>query len=759
MRMIIRKLAPATAAATFLVVAAAPAWATDSSSLPALLPLPASMTEGEGSFSLIGASLRVNDEGARAAAGRLGTLLHRSGRPSFPVSSHGSIRFVRDPAVTGPEAYRLTVARDGVVVAASTDAGLYYGAETLWQLILAGDGKALSAISIADAPAYGWRGVMLDSARHFQPVSYIHDLIDRMAMVKLNKLHWHLTDDQGWRLPVPAYPRLTTIGAWRQDAGAEGIDPKTGSPRLTGGFYTEAEIREVVAYAASRHIEIIPEVDMPGHMTAAVAAYPWLASGFAPPPMPSGDWGILPNLINPNERGMAFARAVLDQVMHLFPGKMVHIGGDEALKDQWNTNPAIQTQIKTLGLADAEALQGWFTGQIATYLAVHGRRAIGWDEILGGSLPADTVVMSWRGSDGAVAAARAGHDTVLAPAPVFYLDNRQSASDDEPPGRGEIVSWRRLYEAETTPAALSEAERARVLGLQANLWTEHVRIADYADRMIWPRADVLAEIAWNSAPRDWNAFAPRLLAAMARERSLGMQADVTPLNPLGRFTIALDGRVKAVLDQPATIGTLRYTLDGSWPRPNSAPYSVPLELAEGTVLTAQAFAGSEALGSPRRWTISATLAHTLAGGEMELPSQALALRLEDDAPTDGKRRIHTVDVMHPSWIWRGAPLDGIARIAADVGHRPYNFSLGPAMRQVRIEQAEGPDAALKVRLDSCDGPVIAALPVAPASKIEGVSLIEGPLTTPIAGNHDLCITFTQKGMDPLWVLDRLTLKP
>ncbi|MEV5034424.1 family 20 glycosylhydrolase [Sphingobium sp. LMC3-1-1.1] len=753
-----RKLAPATAAVMLLTMTAVPVRAAVSSP-PALLPLPASVTEEDGSFSLAGASLQADDAGARAAADRLGSLLKRSGRPLIPAAQHGSIRFLRDPSISGAEAYRLTVAPAGVTLSASTDAGLYYGAETLWQLILAGDGKALPAIRIADAPAYGWRGVMLDSARHFQPVSYIRELIDRMAMVKLNTLHWHLTDDQGWRLPVPAYPRLTSVGGWRHEAGAEGIDPDSGKPVRSGGFYTEAEIREIIAYAANRHIVIVPEVDMPGHFTASIAAYPWLASTPNPPAATANDWGILPNLINPNERGLAFCEAVLDQLMRLFPSKVIHIGGDEATKDQWNANPAIQAQMKTLGLKDAEELQGWFTGRLAGYLAAHGRRAIGWDEILAAPVPGDAMIMSWRGSDGAVTAAKAGHDTVLAPAPVFYLDNRQSASDNEPPGRGEIVSWRRLYEAETAPPALSGDERAHILGLQVNLWTEHVRTAEYADRMIWPRADVLAEIAWTSAPRDWQSFSPRLLGAMARERKLGFRSDVTPLEPTGRFTGTDGGAIKAVLEQPVGIGTLRYTLDGSAPVPASPAYSEPLDLAAGTVLTAQAFAGSEPLGSPRTWTVFTALSRTLSGGDMQLCTQNLPLRLEDDAPTGGVRRIHTVDVMHPCWNWHGAALDGVTRIAADVGHRPYNFSLGAAMVKVRIEQAGNDGEALKVRLDNCDGPVIASLPLAPASTIAGVSRIEGALSAPITGHHDLCITFAQKGVDPLWVLDRLTLKP
>jgi hexosaminidase len=557
-----------------------------------LLPRPAAVVEQAGAFTLAGARIAAGDDGAKAAAGRLGELLARAGHKPLPISAKGTIRFLRDPAIEGGEAYRLVIAPDGITVSASTDAGLYYGAETLWQLILAAPDGRLAAKRIDDVPAFAWRGVMLDSARHFQPVAYVKQLIDRMAMVKLNRLHWHLTDDQGWRLPVPGYPRLTTVGA-------------------DGQFYSEAEIREVVAYAAQHQVEIVPEVDMPGHFTAAVAAYLWLASTPVPPTAPSGDWGILPNLINPDAKGMAFVEAVLDQLMALFPGKVIHIGGDEAVKDQWNANPAIQAQIKALGLKDAEALQAWFTGRVTAYLEAHGHRAIGWDEILGGPLPGDAVVMSWRGIDGAIAAARAGHDAVLAPAPVFYLDNRQSASDREPPGRGEIIDWKRLYQAEIAPPSLTASEKAHILGLQVNLWTEHVRTTDFATRMIWPRADVLAEMGWAGAQRDWNAFVPRLLAQMRRERQLGLAADRVPLEAMAKFEPGAGDTIRASLRQPAAIGTMRYTIDGTPPDAASPAYAGPLGLVPGTVLNARAFAGTEPLGEPQRWTIAAALTRNI----------------------------------------------------------------------------------------------------------------------------------------------------
>ncbi|HEX7851158.1 MAG TPA: beta-N-acetylhexosaminidase, partial [Sphingomonas sp.] len=282
---------------------------------PDLLPLPASVRDASGSFAFAHATIAVDDAGGGAAARRLAELVARTGGPRLALAKTGAIRFRRDPSIKGGEAYRLRVTPAGATVSASTDTGLYYGATTLWQLIAASPNGRIGAVSIDDAPAFTWRGVMLDSARHFQPPAYVKQLIDRLAMEKLNVLQWHLTDDQGWRIQIDKYPRLTAIGAWRQPAGAAGLDPKTGKPVRYGGFYTKAEIREIVAYAAARHVTIVPEIDMPGHATAAIAAYPALGSTATPPMAPSSDWGVLYNLYNTDDATFAFLTNVLDEVL------------------------------------------------------------------------------------------------------------------------------------------------------------------------------------------------------------------------------------------------------------------------------------------------------------------------------------------------------------------------------------------------------------------------------------------------------------
>jgi len=719
-----------------------------------LLPMPASVVRAAGSFPLAGSAIRIDDRdaGVSAAAARFTDLLARSGGPKL-AGGPGRIRILRDPAIAGEGAYVLDVTPAGVTLRAGGDAGLFYGAETLWQLATAAKDGRIPAVHIDDKPAFAWRGLMLDSARHFQPVSYIEQLLDRMAAAKLNVFHWHLADDQGWRLPVDLYPRLTEIGAWRVPAGAEGRDPKTGGPVRYGGFYTKAEIRHVVAYAAARHITIVPEIDMPGHATAMVAAYPELGSTKTPPAAPSSDWGVLPNLLNTDDATFAFVDHVLDELMALFPGRYIHVGGDEAPKDQWKADPRAQARIKALGLKDENALQGWFTARIGAYLERHGRRLIGWDEILEGGVPADATVMSWRGMDGALQAARAGHDTVLAPMPVLYLDNRQSDAADEPPGRGEVVDWKRLYGFETAPASLSAEERRHILGVQANLWTEHVRTLDYADRMLWPRAAIVAELGWSPASaRNWPDFDRRLLPELNRWERLGWGYDHAPLEPQAR----IEGEAVA-LRQPAGIGDLHYTTDGSEPTPASPVYAQPLPVGQAGHVAARAFLDGMAIGPVRRWSFDAGSLFTRAATDMRLCANKLPLRIEDDGSTDGVRRIHWVDIMRACWIWPAAKLDGARTVSAEVGSVPFNFSLGADMAGITFRKPETGAGELEIRQDSCDGPRIAAVPLAPATGSSGVTTLSAPLAVPVAGTHDLCMTFTQKSPDPLWLLDRLTL--
>ena len=495
-----------------------------------VIPAPAQVSMERGVFEL-GAATPVRYTAGSAAepvAKYFVDLLQRTGGVALSAAAgEGGERAIsfslqaREGDQVGEEAYSLVVSPERIVVSSHSPRGLFYGAVTLWQLTSVS--SSIPALKIDDAPRFRWRGLLLDSARHYHSPQFIKKLIDTMALHKLNVLQWHLTDDQAWRLEIKKYPKLIEVGAWRVPAGpaaAADIDPATGRPRLYGGFYTQDQVREIVAYAAQRNVTIVPEIDMPGHASAAIAAYPQLGVTGKPAAVPA-DWGVYPNLFNVEESTFAFFEDVLGEVLTLFPSEYIHTGGDEAVKNQWHGSPRVQSRMRELGVQDEHALQSYFVQRIGQYLNAQGRRLIGWDEILEGGLAPNATIMSWRGIDGAVTAAAAGHDAVLSPAPTLYLDNRPL--DWPRPGRGPVVSVEDVYRFDPSPAALTDEQRAHILGVQANLWTEHVRTEDRAEYMIFPRAAAIAEVGWSPAARiDFQSFSARLPDQLARYRSLGV---------------------------------------------------------------------------------------------------------------------------------------------------------------------------------------------------------------------------------------------
>ena len=523
--------------------------AADAAAAPDIIPAPASVEPRVGTFTIgQGTQIRIAGRAEEWVAGYFAALVRRSHALTLPVrvpqgadSTARAIVFRLDPAAPGaaPEGYQLDVSPERVQVTARDRAGLFYGAVTLWQLSSApapGGNVAIPAMHITDAPRFRWRGLMLDSARHFQSSEFVMRYIDWMALHKLNVLGWHLTDDQGWRLEIRKYPRLTSIGAWRVPAGATAqhdIDPATGRPRLYGGLYTQAEVRQIVAYAAERNVTIVPEIEVPGHATAMLVAYPALAAvPEALPPAVPADWGVYPHLLNIEESTFRFVYDVFDEVLKLFPGEYVHVGGDEVVTDEWQRSAAVQARMRALGISDVGAVQGYFERRLGDYLTAHGRRLLGWDEIVGAGLGANATVISWRGVQGAILAARAGHDAILAPDPIMYLDHRQGSSPAEPPGRGPVVTTEDVYRFDPLPGPLG-ALRQHVLGLQANLWTEHVRTEERAAYMTWPRAAALAEVAWSPAERlAWPSFLQRLPLELNRYRALGIPYSNTLFAPV-----------------------------------------------------------------------------------------------------------------------------------------------------------------------------------------------------------------------------------
>jgi len=409
----------------------------------------------------------------------------------------------------GPEGYSIDISSAEVAIQGATPAGVFYGIQTLRQLFPpdifrrapVGDVPwTIPCLSIVDYPRFGWRGMHLDVVRHFMPKEFVEKYIDLLSLYKFNRFHWHLTDDQGWRIEIKRYPRLTSVGGWRAQTlvGREPDDTAGAKYDSTrhGGFYTQDDIREVVAYAAARHITVIPEIEMPGHSQAAISAYPELGSTGQPVKVKE-DWGVSPWILSPSDSTITFMENVLTEVMGLFPSKWIHTGGDEAVKDQWKTSPLAQARIKALGLKDEDALQGWFTAQIDAFLHAHGRTLVGWDEILDGGLSPNAVVMSWRGIDGGIAAAQAGHDAVMAPGAYTYFDHYQSGDrDTEPLAIGGFLPLDSVYAYDPVPRGLTPEQARHILGAQGQVWTEYLPDAKHVEYMAFPRLEALAEVLW-----------------------------------------------------------------------------------------------------------------------------------------------------------------------------------------------------------------------------------------------------------------------
>ncbi|SFK15661.1 family 20 glycosylhydrolase [Caulobacter sp. UNC279MFTsu5.1] len=741
-----------------------------------LTPAPAQATLGQGTFALT-ARTRIfvakGDVEARVVAGQLSDMLlkARGLKPAVvegaPPAGEAAIVLARGSAQNGKaEAYALQVAPTGVMITAAKRTGLFYGAVSVWQLAVQDAAKGpvqLPAVAIDDSPRFAWRGFMLDSARHFQSVETIKAILDAMAAHKLNVLHWHLVDDQGWRLEIKKYPKLTREGAWRVPAGAAGRDPRTGKAVRYQGFYTQDQVRDLVAYAAARGITIVPEIEMPGHALAPLAAYPQFGMTKAPPRQAMGDWGVFPYLYRPSEATFTFLNDVLDEVMDLFPSEYIHVGGDEAVKDQWKASPEVQAQIQALGVKDEHGLQSWFIQRAEKHINARGRRMIGWDEILEGGLAPNATVMSWRGIDGAVAAASQGHDAVLAPDSTLYLDRRQSASADEPPGRIKIVSLKDVYDFDAAPTALTEAQRAHILGLQATAFTEHMRTDERLERMTFPRLVAVAENGWTPAARhDWAGFAARLPAETARLDVLGVAHDTVPYEPQATLRPADGGQVAVALASGLGLGEIRYTTDGRAPTRASGLYDAPLALAPGKTVRARTFLGDAALGRIRDYPVSLLAAQTRDSHQLELCSNGINLSLEDDAPKagsgDGPRAVFAVDLMNPCWVWKGADLSAGLTLTARIGQVPFNFQIGADREKIPLRAPASPAGELEVRIDGCAGERIAAIPLGAAARGPGLGTVSGVLPRR-EGFHDLCLTFTARTVEPTLVLDQVTLTP
>ncbi|WP_246168832.1 beta-N-acetylhexosaminidase [Rudanella paleaurantiibacter] len=514
----------------------------------AILPRPALLTEQPGTYTLpatVSILLPNTNAEIRGVAGLLADQLTRAtGRtPKIGQGQSGKQAIVfalgKGPKL-GAEGYSLRVTPKQITITAEEPKGFFYGAQSLLQLfpaevfspsIVKGISWAAPCCYVEDQPRYTYRGLHLDVGRHFFPVSFIKKYIDLIALHKQNTFHWHLTEDQGWRIEIKKYPKLTQIGSQRKETmlGRYGDNKYDGKPY--GGFYTQDEIREVVKYAQSRFVTVIPEIELPGHSMAVLAAYPELGSN-PDKIVPVGTkWGVFDDVLFPREETFTFLQDVLTEVMALFPSQYIHIGGDECPKKQWKESRFCQELMKKEGLKDEHELQSYFIRRIDQFITSKGRKMIGWDEILEGGLSPNAIVMSWRGTEGGIAAAKQKHDAIMTPGNFCYLDHYQADAKTQPIAIGGFTPVEESYGYEPTPETLTPDEAKHIIGVQGNVWTEYMRTPEYVEYMVWPRAIALAEVGWTPKDRkNIDDFLQRLAVHKKRLDYLNVNYFGAPIN-------------------------------------------------------------------------------------------------------------------------------------------------------------------------------------------------------------------------------------
>jgi len=506
-----------------------------------------------------------------------------------------SIILKHNDKLKNKESYQLMVYSDSIVIAAKDDAGVFYGIQSLAQMLPV-DWKEETQIplcEIKDSPRFPYRGMHLDVCRHFYSVDFVKKYIDLMARYKLNTFHWHLTEDQGWRIEIKKYPKLTEIGAWRMQ-----LDTATGDSIRYGGFYTQEQIKDVVKYAADRYITIIPEIELPGHARAALAAYPQFSCSGKQLPV-ANTWGVFEHVYCAgNDSTFDFLEAILDEVVELFPSTYIHIGGDECPKEAWKKCDKCQARMKAEGLKNEHELQSYFIQRIEKYLLTKNRKIIGWDEILEGGLAPEATVMSWRGIKGGIAAAKQHHDVIMTPGSHCYFDHYQANPKFEPHAIGGYTTVQKVYSYEPIPSELNKEEAKYILGAQANMWTEYIPSEHHVEYMLLPRMLALAEVNWTLPKnKNWEDFNRRLQTQFLkfdREGTNYCPGDYTVYfnmiaNPKGGDSLL---KMSSEIYQ----AEIHYTLNNrSEPRDLSPVYSEPLEIAPGDSLKASVFENGKAV--------------------------------------------------------------------------------------------------------------------------------------------------------------------
>lgn len=580
-----------------------------SQTLP-LIPKPYSLETHEGSFMLSKETVIIADpkqyeaqylqEEIKKLTGldlKIGTNLTSKSKIGLYEMLSGGFHNDDEAAAkfysnTNQGKYFLDIYPNEVSISQSDPLGNFYGIQTFLQLIPFGQKSEIEvpSVHIIDAPKYAWRGMHLDCARHFFSVDFIKKYIDYLTLYKFNTFHWHLTDDQGWRIEIKKYPKLTEVGAWRNGSMVGHYRDQKYDDKSYGGFYTQEQIREVVAYAEKRHITVVPEIEMPGHAVAALAAYPQLSCTGGPFEV-GKQWGVLEDVFCPKEETFTFLQNVLTEVMALFPSKYIHIGGDECPKTRWKACPHCQALIKQKGLKDEHELQSYFVQRIEKFVNSKGRKIIGWDEILEGGLAPNAAVMSWRGTEGGIAAAKQKHNVVMTPLSNCYFDYYQGDPKNEPLAIGGYLPLEKVYTLNPTPGELTEEESKYVLGAQANLWTEYIETPQQVEYMIFPRMMALSEVVWGTSnPEKYNDFEDRVIQQFKTLDARGINYSKAIFEVTNDVLPKPDGKGVLYLLKSGRGNTgIHYTTDGSQPTSLSKSYSQPLEITNTQTVKAAFF--------------------------------------------------------------------------------------------------------------------------------------------------------------------------
>ena len=568
-----------------------------------IIPLPLEQILNKGEF-ILNSSTGINyDENFKISAEFLKVFIEEGS--NIKLQSNNMISFIKDESLAD-EGYTLEILPESIIIKAKTDQGAFYAVQSLRQLLPPEfeDGTveeneiAIPSVTIKDKPQFSYRGMHLDVGRHMFSVDFIKKYIDALGMLKMNTFHWHLTEDQGWRIEIKKYPKLQEIAAFRNETliGHYSDQPHQFDGKKYGGYYTQGEIKEVVAYAQKRFVTIIPEIELPGHSQAAIAAYPELGCTGEQVEVAT-KWGVFEDIYCPKEETFAFLEDVLDEVLALFPSEYIHIGGDEAPKTRWSNCEHCQALIKKEGLKGEHELQSYFISKIEKYLNSKGRQIIGWDEILEGGLAPNATVMSWRGINGAIEAAKQHHNVIMTPTSHCYFDYYQSENENEPIAIGGFLPLEKVYSFNPIPEELNEEEAKYVLGAQGNIWTEYMKTSEHVEYMAFPRILAMSEVVWSKTEnKNYPGFVKRI-------ENFHKRLDALNIN-YANHLFEIEGELisdKSGLSYPLQTltegNTIRFTLDGSEPTVYSEAYTKPITITESVSIKASVFNLEEKLGN------------------------------------------------------------------------------------------------------------------------------------------------------------------